>query len=60
LSTYSANNIALAGQVEARGAEIGREKADLERARMDLERRQAASTSGAVSRDELTAARESS
>jgi membrane fusion protein (multidrug efflux system) len=53
---YGANDVALAGQVQARTAEIARAKADLERARTDFERRQAASTSGAVSRDELTAA----
>jgi membrane fusion protein (multidrug efflux system) len=53
---YGANDVALAGQAEARAADIARAKADLDRARTDLERRQAAATSGAVSRDELTAA----
>jgi membrane fusion protein (multidrug efflux system) len=53
---YGANDVALAGQVQARTADIARAKADLERARTDLERRQSASASGAVSRDELTAA----
>jgi membrane fusion protein (multidrug efflux system) len=54
---YLANDGALAGQAEARAADIARAKADLERARTDFERRQAASSSGAVSKDELTAAR---
>jgi membrane fusion protein (multidrug efflux system) len=53
---YGANDVALAGQVQARTADIARAKADLGRARTDLERRQSASSSGAVSRDELTAA----
>jgi membrane fusion protein (multidrug efflux system) len=54
---YSANDVALAGQAQARAADIARAKADLERARTDFERRQSASNSGAVSKEELTAAR---
>lgn len=54
---YAANDAALAGQLGARDADIARAKADLERARTDLSRRQALSASGAVSGDELTAAR---
>ncbi len=54
---YAASDDALAGQVGARDADIARARADLERARTDLDRRQALSASGAVSGDELTAAR---
>jgi membrane fusion protein (multidrug efflux system) len=54
---YAANDAALAGQVGARDADIARAKADLDRARTDLGRRQALAASGAVSGDELTAAR---
>ena len=46
-----------AGQLGARDADIARAKADLDRARTDLDRRQALSASGAVSGDELTAAK---
>jgi membrane fusion protein (multidrug efflux system) len=58
---YYAQDVALAGQVAARGAEITRAdaaitsaQADLSRARIDLNRRQALAASGAVSGDELT------
>ena len=54
---YAANDTALAGQLGARDADIARAKADLDRTRTDLERRQALSASGAVSGDELTAAK---
>jgi len=54
---YAANDTALAGQVGARDADIARARADLDRARTDLGRRQALSASGAVSGDELTAAK---
>ena len=54
---YSANDTALAGQLNARDADIARARSDLERARTDLERRQALSASGAVSGDELTNAK---
>jgi len=54
---YEANDAALAGQVGARDADIARARADIERARTDLDRRQALSASGAVSGDELTAAK---
>jgi membrane fusion protein, multidrug efflux system len=58
---YFANDAALAGQVEARQADIARAdagiasaQADLTRTHTDLVRRQALATSGAVSGDELT------
>jgi membrane fusion protein (multidrug efflux system) len=54
---YEANDAALAGQVGARDADIARARADLDRAHTDLDRRQALSASGAVSGDELTAAK---
>jgi membrane fusion protein (multidrug efflux system) len=54
---YQANDAALAGQLDARDADIARAKADLDRTRTDLQRRQALSASGAVSGDELTAAK---
>jgi membrane fusion protein (multidrug efflux system) len=60
---YFANDTALAAQVEARRAAVGQADAqilsaqsDLERARTDLNRRQALAASGAVSGDELTTA----
>ncbi len=60
---YFASDSALAGQVEARDADIARAdanivaaQADLERARTDLTRRQNLAASGAVSGDELTTA----
>src|SRR6185437_1664395 len=54
---YQASDTALAGQLAAREADIARARSDLERARTDLERRQALASSGAVSGDELTNAR---
>jgi len=54
---YEASDVALAGQLGARDADIARAKSDLDRAGTDLERRQALSASGAVSGDELTNAR---
>ena len=55
---------ALAAQVGARGADIGRAKANVEaakaevaKAKVDYDRRQALAASGAVSGDELTAAK---
>ncbi len=54
---YGANDVALAGQLGARDADIVRAKSDLDRAKTDLDRRQALSASGAVSGDELTNAR---
>lgn len=60
---YFASDMALAGQFEARQADVTRAdaqitaaKADVERARVDLSRRQALVSQGAVSGDELTAA----
>ncbi len=60
---YFASDTALAGQFEARQADVTRAdaqitaaKADVERARVDLSRRQALVSQGAVSGDELTAA----
>lgn len=60
---YFASDTALAGQFEARQADVARAdaqitaaRADVERARVDLSRRQALVGEGAVSGDELTAA----
>jgi membrane fusion protein (multidrug efflux system) len=60
---YFANDAALGGQVDSRDADIAHAaaqlasaQADLERARVELTRRQALSASGAVSGDELTQA----
>ncbi|WP_297513412.1 HlyD family efflux transporter periplasmic adaptor subunit [uncultured Caulobacter sp.] len=60
---YFASDTALAGQFNARQADVERAdaqiaaaKADVERARVDLSRRQALVGQGAVSGDELTAA----
>jgi membrane fusion protein (multidrug efflux system) len=60
---YFASDTALAGQFEARQADVARAdaqivaaKADVERAHIDLGRRQALVSQGAVSGDELTAA----
>jgi membrane fusion protein (multidrug efflux system) len=60
---YFASDVALGGQVNSRDAEIAganarlaSAQADFDRARVDLERRQALSASGAVSGDELTQA----
>jgi membrane fusion protein (multidrug efflux system) len=54
---YAANDTALAGQVGARDADVARARADLDRARTDLTRREALASSGAVSGDELTSAK---
>jgi len=54
---YVANDAALAGQVGARDADVAKARADLERAKTDLDRREALSSSGAVSGDELTNAK---
>ena len=54
---YQANDAALGGLLGARQADLARARADLVRARTDLERRQALSSSGAVSGEELTTAR---
>jgi membrane fusion protein (multidrug efflux system) len=54
---YVANDAALAGQVGARDADVSRARADLDRARTDLDRREALASSGAVSGDELTNAK---
>ena len=60
---YFASDTALAGQFDARQADVHRAdaqitaaKADVERARLDLSRRQALVGQGAVSGDELTSA----
>ncbi len=60
---YFASDTALAGQFDARQADVERAdaqitaaKADVERARVDFQRRQALVGQGAVSGDELTAA----
>ncbi|UAL12383.1 HlyD family efflux transporter periplasmic adaptor subunit [Caulobacter segnis] len=60
---YFASDTALAGQFEARQADVARAdaqitaaRADVERARVDLSRRQALVGEGAVSGDELTGA----
>src|SRR5262245_35209722 len=64
VNAYFANDISLAGQVSARRADIARTDAqlasarsDLERAQIELKRREALIPAGAVSGDELTAAR---
>jgi membrane fusion protein (multidrug efflux system) len=63
---YFASDAALGGQVNSRAADIAgatarlqSAKADFDRARVDLERRQALAASGAVSGDELTQAQNS-
>jgi membrane fusion protein (multidrug efflux system) len=60
---YFASDTALAGQFDARQADVQRAdaqitaaKADVDRARLDLSRRQALVSQGAVSGDELTSA----
>ncbi len=62
----SATSTALSAQVQARGASIVQAQAqqataaaDFDKARIDLERREALAPSGAVSGDELTSARKS-
>lgn len=54
---YQANDTALGGQVSARQADLARAQADLVRARTDLDRRQNLASSGAVSGEELTTAK---
>jgi len=54
---YFANDASLAAQLAARAADETRAKADLDRAIIDLERRENLSESGSVSGDELTKAR---
>ena len=61
VKSYFADAQALGGQLDARQADVARadaqiasSKADVERASIELKRRQALSTSGAVSGDELT------
>jgi membrane fusion protein (multidrug efflux system) len=53
----AANDGALSGLVGARQADLAKAQADVSRARTDLDRRQALAGSGAVSGDELTAAK---
>ncbi|MDI1295596.1 MAG: EmrA/EmrK family multidrug efflux transporter periplasmic adaptor subunit [bacterium] len=62
----SATSTALSAQVDARGADIiqaraqmATAQADFEKARVDLQRREALAPAGAVSGDELTSARKS-
>ncbi len=57
VQAYAASDVALAGQIGARDADIARAKSDLDRAKTDMDRRQALAASGAVSGDELTSAR---
>src|SRR5262245_34071555 len=54
---YFANDASLAAQLAARSADETRAKADLDRAVIDLQRRENLSESGSVSGDELTKAR---
>jgi membrane fusion protein (multidrug efflux system) len=54
---YAANDDALTGQVAARQADLARAQSDLVRARTDFDRRQNLATSGAVSGEELTTAK---
>jgi membrane fusion protein (multidrug efflux system) len=54
---YAANDTALAGLVAARQADLARAQSDLVRARTDLDRRQNLASSGAVSGEELTTAK---
>ncbi|TXG98137.1 MAG: EmrA/EmrK family multidrug efflux transporter periplasmic adaptor subunit [Rhodocyclaceae bacterium] len=53
----SATTSSLASQVKAREATIAQMRADLDKARIDLQRREALASSGAVSGEELTQAR---
>jgi len=62
--SYAANDRNLAGQLESRAnertrtaAQLEAAQSDFERARIDLQRREALATSGSVSGDELTKAR---
>jgi membrane fusion protein (multidrug efflux system) len=57
VSGIAANDAALDGQVAARRAELVRAQADLAKATTDYDRRRALDGSGAVSGDELTAAK---
>jgi membrane fusion protein (multidrug efflux system) len=54
---YVANDAALGGQVGARDADVAKARSDLDRAKTDLDRREALASSGAVSGDELTNAK---
>jgi membrane fusion protein (multidrug efflux system) len=54
---YAANDAALTGLVAARQADLLRAQSDLTRARTDLDRRQNLASSGAVSGEELTTAK---
>jgi membrane fusion protein (multidrug efflux system) len=54
---YAANDVALAGQVGAREADVLRARTELEHARVDLSRRQALEGSGAISGEDLTSAK---
>jgi membrane fusion protein (multidrug efflux system) len=54
---YVANDASLAAQVAARAADEKRARADLDRAIVDLQRRENLAASGSVSGDELTKAR---
>jgi membrane fusion protein (multidrug efflux system) len=54
---YVANDASLAGQLAARAADEKRAQADLDRAVIDLQRRENLAESGSVSGDELTKAR---
>jgi membrane fusion protein (multidrug efflux system) len=54
---YAANDTALGGQVGARQADLARAQSDLVRARTDLDRRQTLASTGAVSGEELTTAK---
>ena len=55
--SYEANDAGLAAQLAARTAEEERARADLDRATIDLSRRENLAASGSVSGDELTKAR---
>jgi membrane fusion protein, multidrug efflux system len=56
---YVANDGSLNAQIAARGEDVKRAKADLDRAVIDLKRRENLADSGSVSGDELTKARNS-
>jgi membrane fusion protein, multidrug efflux system len=54
---YVANDASLAAQLQARASDQRRAQSDLDRATIDLQRREALAQSGSVSGDELTKAR---
>ncbi|THD81108.1 MAG: HlyD family efflux transporter periplasmic adaptor subunit [Phenylobacterium sp.] len=58
VQAYEASDTALAGQQAARQADLQRAQADLARSRTDLDRRQNLASSGAVSGEELTTAKD--